>query len=120
MMARVAEKYCDQIILTNEDPYDDDPKLILTQIKNGIMNKDFLNRKVLEIMDRREAIEKALSSAKPNDTVIITGKGSESVIHLAKRNKLAWSERQIVEDGLRKMEIKSRDNKPRIKRDKNR
>ena len=53
-------------------------------------------------MDRKEAIKKAISLAKAGDTVIITGKGSESWLHMAGGKKIAWDEKRVVEEILRK------------------
>ncbi len=94
-MGEIAAKYCDEIILTNEDPYDENPAEILNQIEAGIPNK-----KVNKILDRREAIKKAISSAKPGDIVIITGKGCEPWLHLEKGKKIPWDEKKIVENEI--------------------
>ena len=92
-MGEIAAKYCQEIILTNEDPYDENPQEILNQIEAGMNGKNFS-----EILDRREAIEKALFLAKNGDTVIITGKGCEPYLHLARGQKIPWDERKIVEE----------------------
>jgi len=92
-IGKIADKYCDQIILTNEDPYDEDPEAIINDIKSGNLN----NPKFLEIIDRREAIKKAIFLAKKNDTVIITGKGSERWIHVKNGRKILWSDKEVVE-----------------------
>jgi len=94
-MGKIASEYCQEIILTNEDPYDEDPSKILLDIKSGI--KDI---KVYEVIDRREAIKKAVGLAKKGDTVIITGKGSEGWMHIAGGKKIPWNERKAVEESL--------------------
>lgn len=98
-MGEIAAKYCDEIILTNEDPYDEDPDQILSQIKSGISNDKFLISNVREILDRKMAIEKALLDAKPGDAVIITGKGSERFLAVGKK-KIPWSDAEIVREIL--------------------
>jgi UDP-N-acetylmuramoyl-L-alanyl-D-glutamate--2,6-diaminopimelate ligase len=95
-MGEIASRYCREIILTNEDPYDEEPGQILSEIKSGIFNSQFPISKVFEILDRREAIKKALSLAQKGDTIIITGKGCEPYLHLAKGQKIPWDEREIV------------------------
>ncbi len=95
-LGRIASEMCDQIILTNEDPYDEPPSQILSEIKSGISNVQFLISNVHEILDRQEAIRKAISLAQPRDTVVITGKGSEQFIHLANGQKLPWSDKETV------------------------
>ncbi|MBI4033958.1 MAG: hypothetical protein HY378_00200 [Candidatus Brennerbacteria bacterium] len=101
-LGRIAARHCDEIILTNEDPYDENPKQILSQIKSGISNSQFLISNVHEIIDRREAIKKAVSLAKKDDMVVITGKGSEEWIHVAGGKKIPWNDRKVVEEILGK------------------
>ncbi len=102
MMGRVAAKYCDLIILTDEDPYEEKPEIILEEIKIGIREAGFDMENVFEILDRREAISLAVRSAGAGDAVISTGKGSESWIHKAKGEKIPWSEREEFEKALEK------------------
>ena len=99
-MGKVAAKYCDQIILTNEDPYDENPTEIISELKNGITEAGVPGDKVLEIVDRREAIGKAIKIAGDGDTIISTGKGSESWIHIKKAEKIPWNEKEIFEEEL--------------------
>ena len=98
----IASQYCDKIILTNEDPFDEDPNKILSDIKSGIFNTKFPIPNIYEIMDRREAIEKALSLADNGDAVIITGKGNEPYIRVAGGKRIPWSDKKTVEDILNK------------------
>jgi len=100
-LGRIAEKYCDQIILTNEDPYDENPQYILGQIESGfsqIPNSKLQTPKYEKILDRREAIRRALSLAKPNDVVIITGKGSEPWMCVEHGKKILWDDREVVKE----------------------
>lgn len=94
VMGEIASRYCDQIILANEDPFDEDQEQILSQTKSGIDKKLFF--KVKEILDRKEAIRSAIKMAKKDDTVIITGKGSEPYMRVAGGKKIPWNEREIV------------------------
>ncbi|MEK7115404.1 MAG: UDP-N-acetylmuramoyl-L-alanyl-D-glutamate--2,6-diaminopimelate ligase, partial [Patescibacteria group bacterium] len=71
VMGNIAKRYCDHIILTNEDPYDEDPRKIVDEIRVGIGETS-----CEIIMDRREAIREAFKHAKTADAVIITGKGT--------------------------------------------
>ncbi|MDP2696247.1 MAG: UDP-N-acetylmuramyl-tripeptide synthetase [bacterium] len=101
VMGQIAAQYCRNIILTNEDPYDEKPEKILEDIKNGILQTKFPVSNIAEILDRRAAIAKAISLAKRGDTVIITGKGSEDWLRVAQGNKIPWSERKAVEKVLK-------------------
>lgn len=97
-MGKISSKHCDQIILTNEDPYDEDPQAIVEEVKSGISSG-----RCKIIMDRREAIAKALSYAKTGDAVIITGKGAEPWLMGPKGTKIKWDDREIVREELRKI-----------------
>ncbi len=96
-MGRIADAACDEVILTNEDPYDEDPEGIVYQMANG------MKRKPKVIMDRREAIREALTLAKTGDAVLITGKGTDPYIMLANNEKLKWSDAQVVREELEKL-----------------
>jgi len=56
-----------------------------------------------KILDRSEAIERALSLAKAGDIVICTGKGSEETIYLAKGDKIPWSEKKTILQSMPKL-----------------
>lgn len=101
VLGKIAGQYCKEIIITNEDPYDEDPNQILSEIKSGIIKSQFLISNFYEILDRKEAIKKALELAKPGDAVIITGKGSESLMCLENGKKIPWDDRQIVREELK-------------------
>lgn len=100
-MARVAEECTDEIILTNEDPYDEDPQTILDEMANGIENKD----KLTIILDRREAIAEALKRAhnKPDSVVLITGKGTDPYIMGPNGTKQEWDDATVVREELVKL-----------------
>jgi UDP-N-acetylmuramoyl-L-alanyl-D-glutamate--2,6-diaminopimelate ligase len=111
-MAETADKYCDEIILTNEDPYDEDPMEILNQMKAGIKNKPFEI-----ILDRREAIRLALSKAqelahgKPsrneNVVVLISGKGTDPYIMGPNESKIPWDDATVVREELERLSLGS-------------
>src|SRR3990167_985001 len=102
IMGELAARHCDQVILTNEDPYDENPATILNEIEAGfskIPNSKFQipNECYWKILDRTEAIEKALSLAGSGDIVILTGKGSERCIMGPSNSKIPWNEKEVVE-----------------------
>ncbi|MBX4209407.1 UDP-N-acetylmuramyl-tripeptide synthetase [Candidatus Parcubacteria bacterium] len=97
-MARIAESECDEIILTNEDPYDDDPMKIVTDMAQAITKK-----KPHIVMARREAIAKALSLARSGDSVLITGKGTDPYIMGPDNTKIPWSDTKVVREELERL-----------------
>ncbi|MDO8584716.1 MAG: UDP-N-acetylmuramyl-tripeptide synthetase [bacterium] len=104
-MGAIAARYCKMIYLTNEDPYDEPPLAIVEQIERGIWEErgrtPAAETDYELVLDRREAIRRALHIAKKGDVVIMTGKGSEPWMHLARGKKIPWSERGVVEEILR-------------------
>jgi UDP-N-acetylmuramoyl-L-alanyl-D-glutamate--2,6-diaminopimelate ligase len=98
-MAAIAERYCERIILTNEDPYDEDPRAIVEQMANGISDQS----KYEIIMDRRLAIETAIKEAPEGSYVLITGKGTDPYIMGPHNTKEPWSDAQIVKEELAKL-----------------
>jgi len=100
VLGQLAKKYCKEIILTNEDPYDEDPLYIIKEIENALLNDGVVKHQI--ILDRGRAIEKAVALAKPGDCVIITGKGSEPWMCVANNKKIPWSDKEIVKEMLKK------------------
>lgn len=97
-MGRIAETTCDVVILTDEDPYDEDPRAIVEEMASGMQKKPQI------IMDRREAIAAALTEAREGDTVLITGKGTDPYIMQAAGAKLPWSDADVVREELQKLQ----------------
>jgi len=96
-MAAIAERFCEHIILTNEDPYDEDPRKIVDEMAKGITDKS----KLEIIMDRRLAIRTALQAAQDGDYVIISGKGTDPYIMGPNNTRTPWSDAQVVQEELR-------------------
>lgn len=96
-MGRIADASCDVVILTNEDPYDEDPREIVDAMAKG------MERTPTIIMDRREAIRTALKEAKPGDVVLVSGKGTDPYIMGANGAKQAWSDAQVVREELERL-----------------
>lgn len=99
VMAQIAYTYCDSIILTNEDPYDEDPQKIVDEMYAAIEDKD----KARIILDRREAINTALREAKKGDVVLITGKGTDPYIMGPGGQKTPWDDATVVREELDKI-----------------
>jgi len=75
VMAKIASEMSDMLILTSDNPRNENPEDILHQMEAGI---DILHkRKVLTIINRKEAIKTACAMAKPGDIILVAGKGHE-------------------------------------------
>jgi len=96
-MGAIADDMCDSVILTNEDPYDEDPVAIVEAMAEG------MKRKPRIIMDRREAIRCALEEARATDAVLVTGKGTDPFIMGPKGSKLSWSDARVVAEEIDKI-----------------
>ncbi len=96
-MGRIADEECEKVILTNEDPYDEDPRAIVDAMARG------MNHTPEIIMDRREAIRYALAAARPGDAVLISGKGTDPFIMGPKGQREAWSDARVVREELERL-----------------
>ncbi len=96
-MGRLADEYCDEVILTDEDPYDEDPKHIVEDVAKGMSHPPTI------IMDRRLAIREALKQAQTGDTVIITGKGTDPYIMGPNGTKTPWSDAKVAREELQRL-----------------
>lgn len=102
-MGKVAEKYADFIVLTDDDPYTEDRMGILKMIAKGIKRDE--GKDLWLIPDRKEAIRLALAVAREQDTVLITGKGCEEVQAIGGR-LIPWDDRSVVREFLgRELEL---------------
>ncbi|MDP3996596.1 MAG: UDP-N-acetylmuramyl-tripeptide synthetase [bacterium] len=107
-MGRIADIHCEKIILTVQDPYDENPSSIIEQTVCGMTNK-----KPEIILDRRQAIRRSLvlahnecSKTETNGkeiVVLITGKGSDPYIMGPRRERTPWSDTEVVREELKKM-----------------
>lgn len=90
-MGRVASELSDFVIITSDNPRSENPADIITDIKRGIRKKNYLS-----IIDRREAIEKAIDIAQNQDIIVVAGKGHEEH-QIIKDKKLVFNDRNIIE-----------------------
>ncbi len=95
-MAALAERYCVRVILTDEDPYDEDPEKIVAEMASGMQQPPTI------IMDRRRAIRTAieLASAGKGDAVLITGKGTDPFIMRTNGAREVWSDASVAREEL--------------------
>ncbi len=103
VLGEMAGKNADIVIVTNEDPYDDNPQEIIHQVADGaVAAGKVIKQNLFRDPDRRHAIAKAFSLAGPNDLVILTGKGSEQKMAV-KGGYVWWDERVVAREELKKL-----------------
>lgn len=96
IMGEIAAKGADRIFLTDEESYNEDPAQIRDMIREGIELAGG-GAKMTELPDRREAIERALGSAKKGDIVLITGMGHEQY-RIVNGERLPWNDTEVVRE----------------------
>jgi len=99
-MAKIAEKFADQCIITTDNPRNENPLGIIKDISYHF------NKKPIEIIDRKEAICKAIEIASKEDLVIIAGKGNEEFQEIGSQKKY-FSDREVIEKFLKKRKSKN-------------
>lgn len=101
ILGKIAGGNADIVIVSNEDPYDDDPEIIIDQVALGAeqigKKKD---ENLFKILDRREAIKKAVEFANEGDLILLTGKGSEQAICVADGEKIKWDDRKELKKAI--------------------
>lgn len=105
-MGEIVGGDADVVVVSNVDPYEDDPLPIAEDIANAsIQMGKKINEDLFVILDRREGIRKALSLAKAGDVVLITGKGAEQSITIGEVST-PWDDREVVREELVKLRDK--------------
>lgn len=95
MMGKIAEQWADQVILTSDNPRSENPEAILSDIVTGLSKPE----RVYTIVDRKDAIERALSMADECDIVLVAGKGHESYQQIGQK-KFPFSDQEVIRDYL--------------------
>ncbi|RRJ93710.1 UDP-N-acetylmuramoyl-L-alanyl-D-glutamate--2,6-diaminopimelate ligase [Flavobacterium macacae] len=76
IMANIASTFSDKAILTSDNPRTENPEAILDDMEKGVEPQNY--KKMLAILDRKQAIKTACQLAQPNDIILIAGKGHET------------------------------------------
>ena len=76
IMADIATSLSDKAIVTSDNPRDEDPEIIISEMEKGVAPQNY--KKLLSITDRMQAIKTACQLAQPNDIILIAGKGHET------------------------------------------
>ncbi len=95
-MGAAAEKYADFLIITSDNPRDEEPGGII----NGIIAGLSFTKPYMRITDRKAAIKRALAIAEPGDLVILAGKGHETYQVLKNNVHISFDEREIVRETM--------------------
>ncbi len=95
-MAKAAEKWADLAIVTADNPRDEDPEEICRQILQGFQDR----KKVLVELDREKAIAKSFDLAKPQDIILIAGKGHQKT-QIFKNQSVPFDDSQVAKEALK-------------------
>ena len=96
-MGKIAARLADEIVVTDEEAYNEDPAIIRQQVIEGIKSVKNGSSKMKEIADRKKAIKYALDNAKKDDIILITGLGHEQ-FRVQNGKKKAWNDAEVVKD----------------------
>jgi len=94
LMGRIASSLSDLVILTTDDPRDEDPQAIVEEIAAGGQPDEIQ-------LDRRRAIERAVEQARPGDVVVVAGRGHEREQTFAGGRTEHFDDREVVREALR-------------------
>jgi len=96
-MGHIASKLTDTVIITDDETYKEDRMVIIDEVYSGVPKE--MKDKVIIVPDRYHAINKALTIAQKDDTVVITGIGHQK-FRVMRGKKISWNEREIVRELL--------------------
>ena len=97
-LGEVAAKMTNYIILTDEESYSENPSVIVDSIAEGVEKVRKGNYEI--ILDRREAIKKAIELANEGDTVVVTGMGHQKYRNIGGNKKIEWDEAKVIREIL--------------------
>jgi len=102
-MGEIVGRCADVVVVSNVDPYEDDPTPIVEDIAKASLQAGKIRGKNLFVIeDRREGIRKCFEVAEPGDVVIITGKGAEQSM-IVGGISTPWDDRVVVREELKKI-----------------
>ncbi len=99
IVGKIVSSYADISVVTNEDPYTENPQTIIDEVWSGIDQK---KTEAYKIFDRLDAIQFLLKKAQKNDIVIFCGKGSDTTMWV-EHGQVPWNEKEIVSEELRRL-----------------
>jgi len=100
MMSKIACEWSDKVILTSDNPRREDPMEIIRQMQEGVPAQHY--KKVLSIVDRREAIRTACTIAKSGDIILVAGKGHEKYQEIG-GERFPFDDKQVLQESFDEM-----------------
>lgn len=100
IMGRVAAHYADYCFITSDNPRTEDPQAIINEVEQGVLEGGMGKQQYETILNRREAIEKAILMAAKDDIVLIAGKGHEDYQIIGK-TKNHFDDREVAREVLK-------------------
>ncbi|MBN2087550.1 UDP-N-acetylmuramoyl-L-alanyl-D-glutamate--2,6-diaminopimelate ligase [Candidatus Peregrinibacteria bacterium] len=100
-MGRIVAEHTDITIVTDEEPYSEDPKVIMQAVYEGAKKIKNTGKNLYLIEDRYKAIEFAVKNAEKGDVVVVTGMGNFSTRTMNK-GPIKWDERDVVREVIKK------------------
>lgn len=98
LMAKVAAKFADRLIITSDNPRDEIPEAIIDDILAGLKDSEI---PFDVVVDRTKAIHHSLKIAEKGDIIVLAGKGHEDYQVLLGNEHIHFDEREIVSEGLK-------------------
>jgi len=103
LMGEVAARWSDYLVLTSDNPRNEDPLDIIAEIEEGVRRAFPGSSNYVKIEDRRKAIQEAIGAAREGDLVIIAGKGHETY-QILKDKTIPFDDREVARSILREIE----------------
>lgn len=98
LLGQLAGERADYVVVTNEDPYDENPQKIIDDVFAGVLARGKKeNKNAWRFSDRRRALEHVLRRAQPDDIVVVTGKGAEKIMMGPNGRRISWNDRAEIE-----------------------
>jgi UDP-N-acetylmuramoyl-L-alanyl-D-glutamate--2,6-diaminopimelate ligase len=107
LMGAVAARLSDVVVVTSDNPRTEDPVRIIDEIKLGVQSADREAISFLTVVDRADAIDRAIKLAEPGDLVLLAGKGHEKTQVIGNR-ELPFDDVEVAREALARRRAGSR------------
>jgi UDP-N-acetylmuramyl-tripeptide synthetase len=99
VLGEIAGKMCDLVVITDEEPYHEDPEVIRAAVASGVKGKAE-GKNLFVVPDRRKGIRKGLEEAVAGDIVVVTGMGHQRYMTIGDK-KIPWRDQEVIKEELR-------------------